>query len=325
MNGNPTVISTFAGTGGSSLGYKLAGFKELLAIDFESHAVECFRANFPEVTCWQRDIKTVTTQEILKQCNISVGELDVFDGSPPCQGFSTAGKRNLNDPRNDLFLSFAELIKGLQPKVFVMENVSGMIKGVYKGKFNEILQVLKLCGYNVKVKLMNAKYYNVPQSRERLIFIGVRKDLNIEPSFPMPNKKLISVKEAWKGLPKQEVPELSPFLKEVVPKMKIGQSANDISGKGGFQTFRISPYKPCPTIIKLIAGIGFGALIHPFENRVLSVLEMKRVCSFPDEWILTGKYAEQKARLGNAVMPNMMRAIAENIKINILEKYYVNE
>jgi site-specific DNA-cytosine methylase len=174
---NPTVISTFCGTGGSSLGYKYAGYKELLAIDWENHAVQCFKANFPEVPCQQKDITKVTSQEIFDFCKITKGELDVFDGSPPCQGFSTAGKRQVSDERNDLFKHYWRLVKEIQPKVFVMENVSGMIKGKMKGKFKEIMSTLKSDNYEVKCKLMNAMYYNVPQSRQRLIFIGVRKDI----------------------------------------------------------------------------------------------------------------------------------------------------
>ena len=173
----PIIISTFAGTGGSSLGYKWAGYKELLAIDFEPHAIECFKLNFPKVPCWQRDIKTVTGKEILDFCRIQKGDLDLLDGSPPCQGFSIAGKRQINDLRNDLFQHYWRLVKDLEPKIFIMENVPGMMKGKMKGLFIEIMKTLKSGNYKVKCKLMNAKYYNVPQSRERLIFIGVRNDI----------------------------------------------------------------------------------------------------------------------------------------------------
>lgn len=173
----PTVISLFCGTGGSSLGYKWAGYKELLAIDFDSHATECFKLNFPEVPCWNRSVFDVLYQEILDFCNIRNGELDVLDGSPPCQGFSTAGKRNVNDSRNDLFKRYVYFIEGLKPKVFIMENVPGMAKGKMKGMFIEIMKTLKETGYIVKCKKMNSMYYGVPQSRERLIFIGVRPDI----------------------------------------------------------------------------------------------------------------------------------------------------
>jgi len=319
INTELTVISTFAGCGGSSLGYKWAGFKELLAIEWEDNAVETFKLNFPEVPIWQRDICTVTGKEILDFCKIKKGELDIFDGSPPCQGFSTAGKRNVNDSRNDLFKEYCRLIKELQPKVFVMENVSGMIKGKMKGMFFEILSELKSCGYDVKCKLMNAMWYEVPQSRERLFFIGIRNDLNIKPSFPLPTKTFISFAKATKGLPKQVVPELSNFLKEIVPKMKQGQNADDISGKGGFQTTRIFPNRPAPTITKIIGGIGFGMNIHPTEDRVLSIDECKRISSFPDNFKLIGKFQEQRARLGNAVMPKMMFHIARHIRQSVFK------
>ena len=178
-----TVISIFAGAGGSSLGYKLAGFKVLLAIDIEENAIQTLKVNF-DFPVWQKDIKEVTAKEILNFCNIKKGELDILDGSPPCQGFSTAGKRQINDSRNNLFQHFIKMINDLQPKVFIMENVKGMMQGKMKGLFNNILIELRKTNYNVKCKLMNAKYYNVPQSRQRLIWIGVRKDLNINPVYP---------------------------------------------------------------------------------------------------------------------------------------------
>jgi DNA (cytosine-5)-methyltransferase 1 len=197
----PSVVSLFAGCGGSSLGYSWAGFKELLAIDFDKNAVEVFKLNFPSVPVWERDIKMVTGKEILEACRLKRGALDVLDGSPPCQGFSTSGRRDINDPRNDLFLEYVRLIDELRPKVFVMENVGGMVKGKMKGRFIEIMKTLKALPYQVKCRLMNAKYYNVPQSRARLIWIGVRNDLGKEPSFPTPQRNVIPVKAALAGLP----------------------------------------------------------------------------------------------------------------------------
>ena len=311
-----TVISTFAGCGGSSLGYKWAGFKELLAIEWEDNAVETFKLNFPEVPIWQKDICSVTGKEILDFCNIKSGELDVLDGSPPCQGFSLAGKRKVTDKRNDLFKEYIRLVNDLQPKVFVMENVSGMIKGKMKGKFIEIMKILKGLNYQVKCKLLNAMWYDVPQSRERLIFIGVRNDLKKQPIFPKPNKSFITFKDAVKKCNGEMPPELSKCFIESVKKMKQGQCAYDVGGRS-FQTVRIFENKVCPTITKIIGGIGFGALIHPNENRVLSISELKAVCSFPDNFKFIGKYQEQKARMCNAVMPKFMQAIAETIKQEI--------
>lgn len=174
-----TVISTFSGCGGSSLGYQLAGGKVLLAVEMDDNAVETYKLNFPNTPVYHGDIHNLTSDEILKRCNLKPGELDILDGSPPCQGFSTAGKREYCDPRNQLYNEYIRLLRGLQPKVFVMENVSGLVKGKMKLIFKDILTELKASGYNVKVRLMNAMYYNVPQSRQRLIFIGVRNDLGI--------------------------------------------------------------------------------------------------------------------------------------------------
>jgi site-specific DNA-cytosine methylase len=180
----PTVISTFAGCGGSSLGYHMAGFRELLAVEWEQNAADTFRLNFPHVPLYHGDIAKLSVDECLRLAGVKPGELTVFDGSPPCQGFSTSGKREIGDARNQLFREYCRLLEGLRPRAFVMENVSGMVKGDFKIVFAEILRTLKRCGYRVKARLLNAMFFGVPQSRERMIFIGVRDDLGVEASHP---------------------------------------------------------------------------------------------------------------------------------------------
>jgi DNA (cytosine-5)-methyltransferase 1 len=177
MPNAPTVISLLAGCGGSSLGYSMAGYRELLAVEWDDHAVETFKANFPDVPVFHGDIAKLSVEEVLRITGLKPGELDVLDGSPPCQGFSTAGKRKMDDGRNQLFREYIRLLRGLQPKVLVMENVSGMVKGKMKLIFVDILKELKSSGYHVSARLMNAMYYGVPQSRQRMIFVGVRKDI----------------------------------------------------------------------------------------------------------------------------------------------------
>lgn len=332
MNGAKqyTVISTFAGCGGSSLGYKWVGYKELLAIDFDKNAHETFKLNF-DYPAWLRDIKTVTASEVLTFCNIKKGELDVLDGSPPCQGFSTAGKRQVTDNRNDLFKEYMKLVKGLDPKVFVMENVTGMIKGKMKGRFKEIINSLKSLNYNVKCKQMNAKYYHVPQSRERIIFIGVRKDLNIEPSYPIPSKKLITVKEALKNIDNKNekiklLPEwLNNAVKEMIPgnfsTTHVEKAFKKYKGTygGSINTKLLSWNRFACTLTK--TEIGSTGIIHPDKKRYLTLMEYKRLTTFPDNF----KFINRETginRIGNSVPPKFMQAIAENIKINILDKYY---
>ena len=173
----PTVIGTFTGCGGSSLGFHLAGFKELLAVEYDDNAVATFKLNFPNVNIFHGDIATLSVEKVLAITNLKQGELDCLQGIPPCQGFSTAGKRRLNDSRNSLFKEYARLLKGLQPKCFVMENVTGIIKGHMKQSYLTIIDTLRKSGYKAKGQVMNAKYYNVPQSRERVIIVGVRNDI----------------------------------------------------------------------------------------------------------------------------------------------------
>ena len=107
----PTVVSLFAGCGGSSLGYSMAGFRELLAVEWDEHAVETFKANFPDVPVWQGDIAELSIEECLRLTGLQPGELDVLDGSPPCQGFSTAGRRKMDDGRNQLFQEYVRLLR----------------------------------------------------------------------------------------------------------------------------------------------------------------------------------------------------------------------
>jgi len=326
MNSSPkfTVISTFAGCGGSSLGYRLAGGKVLLAVEWDDNAVETYRLNFPDTDVYHGDIAKLTVEEMLRRTGLAPGELDILDGSPPCQGFSTAGKRQLDDPRNMLFREYVRLLRGLRPKVFVMENVSGMVKGKMKLLFAEIMRELKASGYRVSARLLNAMYFNVPQSRERIIFIGVREDLGIAPSHPHAQTRPITVREALRGLKDPgiyKVPEgETAVIARLIPPGKNGSYVRKKLGHKtrDFSLIRLRWDKPCNTIPKTIRPNHFSGLLHPDENRFLGVNELKRLASFPDDFKLVGPYEEQWARIGNCVPPNMMRAIAEHIRDHIL-------
>lgn len=313
----PTVISTFAGTGGSSLGYGMAGYRELLAVEWDNHAATSFKANFPEVPLFHGDIAALSVEKALELAGIQPGELDVFDGSPPCQGFSTAGKRLLDDPRNQLFREYVRLLNGLQPRVFVMENVSGMVKGKMKLIFADILRTLKGCGYRVRARLLNAKWFTVPQSRERMIFIGVREDLGIEPSHPAPCGIPYTVRDAWKGLVDGERKQVSSTYLAVAERTKPGRNCSEHHPQGhGFNIARLSYNLPSRTILKSLAGRSL--LLHPERNESISVAEAKRLGSFPDEFVLTGNIAQQWARIGNSVPPLFMREVARHIKEHLL-------
>ena len=312
------VISTFSGCGGSSLGYKLAGGKVLLAVEMDNNAVETYKLNFKDTPVYHGDIHDLSVDEVLSTCNLKEGELDIFDGSPPCQGFSTAGKRDFCDPRNQLYNEYIRLLRGLQPKVFVMENVSGMVKGKMKLIFKDILTELKASGYQVSARLMNTMYYNVPQSRKRMIFIGVRNDLNITPSHPKPQTQPISVKEALKDVKVGEVKYLEGPKALLIDKVKPGENMSKYTHNKYFNTYRVDPNKPLITISKTF-GLSWGSFFaHWDSNRSLSIEELQRLGSFPDNFKFIGKFEDKWARIGNSVPPNFMKAISEHVYNNIL-------
>ena len=322
-----TVISTFAGCGGSSLGYKWAGFKELLAIDFDKNACDTFRLNF-DCEIWERDIKTVTGKEILDFCKIQKGELDILDGSPPCQGFSiTNKKREITDNRNDLFLEFVRLINELQPKIFVMENVPGMIRGEMRGKFIEIMATLKKLNYNVKCKMLNAMWYEVPQSRNRLFFIGIRKDLGMIPIYPKPFDRIITASQAINSIIDiGHIEYPTEIIMNLYDKIKRGKSLCDyfktINKKQSyFNVKKIHPNKPINTITKTFSN-SISGLLHWKEKRFLTINELKACSTYPESFKFIGKFKQQWARIGNSVMPKQLYHIAKILREEILDKYY---
>ena len=303
----PTLISTFAGAGGSSLGYSMAGYRELLAVEWNNNAVETFRLNFPDIPVYHGDIAKLSVEECLRLAGIKPRELDVLDGSPPCQGFSTAGKRIFDDPRNQLFREYIRLLRGLQPKVFVMENVSGMVKGKMKLVFVEIMRELKASGYKVSARLLNTMYFNVPQSRERMIFIGIREDLEIEPSHPRAEVKPIQLGQTgftadWIGIKEARLNSRISIDYHVGRKRRFSQ--------------KDTPYA-------LTKDGAFGCrrsdvVCKDNAERTPKIQELSRIAAYPDAYRFFGDYEHQWECIGNSVPPLFMRSIALHIRKNIL-------
>ena len=360
------VASTFSGCGGSSLGYKMAGFKVVWANEFVPAAQEVYRANHPMTFLDTRDIRTVNASEILDQIGMKPYELDLFDGSPPCASFSTAGKRaagwgkvrkysDTTQRTDDLFFEYVRLAKGIQPKVFVAENVSGLVKGTAKGYFLEILAAMKASGYRVTCRVLDAQWLGVPQQRQRTIFVGVREDLNLEPVHPSPLPYCYSVRDAlpWMravnigGKPNNwkmsdiACPTISASGATVSPTAYLSggnyvESETDISKyctgkewsilKQGeqsqkyFSLQKAHTEKPSPAILACHGSPGIASVTHPTERRKFSIAELRRICAFPDDFILRGSYAQQWERLGRAVPPVMMQHIASTIRDQILKR-----
>lgn len=340
------VVSTFSGGGGSCLGYEMAGYHVRWANEFIPEAQATYKINHPDTFLNTKDIRQIKPEDIVNESGIKHGEIDLFDGSPPCASFSTAGAREkhwgkvkqYSDTKqrvDDLFFEYIRLIKGLRPKTFVAENVSGLVKGTAKGYFKEIIQALKDCGYYVKASLLNAKYLGVPQARERIIFIGVRNDVvekyGVCPEYPKPEKNIVTLQEALKGVnsnPK-EVEELRAIIKrykiyEIIKKLpknppKILQASKLMNGSY-FNLSRQSLYQPCSTVCQMHGEGGVAGIIHPTDDRKFTIQELKRIMSVPDDFILTGTFAQQWERLGRMVPPIMMMKIAKTIQKEVLEK-----
>lgn len=319
----PTVVSLFAGCGGSSLGYRMAGFKVRLAVEWDEHAAQTYAANNPGTPLHVGDIGKLSTEDALRLADLQPGELDILDGSPPCQGFSTAGQRMVDDPRNQLFREYIRLLEAFRPRVLVMENVSGMVKGKMKLTFVEILGELKARGYAVAVRLMDTRWFGVPQARQRVIFVGVRNDIALDPVHPVPfQARPWTCREASVGVAHEEMPRLSDCYGKMWSRIPPGKNASHLVGKG-FNAQKVHPDKPCNTIPKIgtnQSGIptGFGTMMHWAHPRGISIPEAKRFQSFPDQFILEGTHEQRWARIGNSVPPLFMRAVASAIRDGIL-------
>lgn len=350
-----SVASTFSGCGGSSLGYKMAGFDVRWASEFIPAAQETYRANHPGTTLDTRDVRAVKAEEVLAALGMRAGELDLFDGSPPCASFSTAGIREAGWGRekkysdskqrtDDLFFEYARLISGIQPKVFVAENVAGLTVGVAKGMLGDgqidafetqedtILHTLMDCGYRVGFHVLNASDLGVPQHRRRVIFVGVRKDLaaslNLEPRWPRALPHVYTVRDACPWIEFEGVSDrrfVNPFPVEPetdISRYAVGKEWDNLKpgeqSEKYFSEVKVHPDEPCPTICASHGSASIASVVHPFEKRKFSIAELRRICGFPDDFKLTGSYQQQWERLGRAVPPVMMAAIAATVRDEIL-------
>lgn len=396
------AVSTFSGCGGSCLGLRLAGFDVLWASEFVEAARETYSRNH-RTPVDPRDIREVSAEDILSATGLKVGELDLLEGSPPCAAFSLAGKRekkwgevskysDTEQRSDDLFLEYARLVEGLQPKVFAAENVRGLTVGKAKGFFIEIMERLERAGYVVEAQVLDAQWLGVPQRRQRVIIQGVRNDLGLRPAFPKPLPYRYSLREvlnisirfprdASSGLTEcrtrtdddlpaptvsaagmsmfgpDQVEVLDPItavraggkvveLDEPAPTVlthgrratqselvavtdisnyAIGREAKNLEPGEQSDRYinlvRAHPDEPCPTVTQLGgANPGVASVIHPDGTRKFTISELKRICSFPDDFELTGTYAQQWERLGRAVPPLMMRAVAGAIRDDVLRR-----
>ena len=334
-----SVISTFSGCGGSCLGLEMAGYDIRAASEFIAAARETYTANHTQVPIDANDIREISGAHLMELAQVNKYELDLFEGSPPCSPFSTAGKRHkgwgsVNDysdaqqRSDDLFFEYARLIDDIKPKVFIAENVKGLVTGSAKGYFKLILTRLRDIGYKVEARLLDASLLGVPQKRQRVIFIGTRNDLGISPVFPKPFNYTYTMYDA---LGKQlcvpdDAGDLDPETGRnlSMSQYKTGEAYASLPVGGHhhkyFQLSRPDPNKPSPTILASIGSLGARNPVHPFAFRYFNLRELRRLCSFPDDFQLFGSFGQRAERLGRAVPPLMMKAVGDTIRDEILNK-----
>lgn len=451
----PTVVSLFSGAGGSVAGYALAGYREVMAVEWDSTAAKTLARNFAHIRVYCGDIARLSDTACLEMAGLKPGELALLDASPPCfpagtrvitrdgpmdietvkvgdlvlthagayrpvteiyrrayageltiiepslgrsvsstpnhpflvnckagtaldihnkgtewvvarelkvddllfvpahpggqsswisirrvdstspincqvynlevqgdhsytansyavhncQGFSSAGKGRFSDGRNSLFNEYIRLLKALKPKCFIAENVFGMVMGNKSLLFARYLSEMRQAGYDVIVRLMDSQYFQVPQARKRLIFIGTRHDLGVPPSHPRPASRPITVASALDGVKAKSFRRITGKSLAHWSRIKPGESMGNFKSRK-----KINPSRPCNT---QCAG---SAHYHWDEAREMSLEEQAILQSFPQQFEFVGSHSAIQRQIGNSVPPLMMYHIARNVRKEILDK-----
>ena len=344
MKNKLNAIDLFCGCGGLSYGFEKAGYKILLGIDNDSKALETFELNHYGAKSICGDITEVTYEEDIKPL-IGDQKIDVIIGGPPCQGMSLSGPRKFDDPRNKLYLSYIRLVKEIQPKAFVIENVPGLV-GLFGGQIKDsIIEKFTEMGYQIQYKILCAADYGVPQNRKRVVFVGIKKG---EFVYPEIHENKVSCSMALSDLPTLEdelgeevldylmqpqneyqkimrknsevvknhiAANHSDRVKKIISLVPDGGNYKDLpdeyinSRNFHVAWTRFASDKPAPTI-----DTGHRHHFHYKYNRVPTVRECARLQSFPDDFIFLGNKTQQFRQVGNAVPPLMAQCIAEQLK-----------
>ena len=332
-----SVLELFAGAGGLAVGLEKAGLKCIALNEIDKWACQTLRKNRPQWRVLEGDVKTFEFSEYHNK-------VDVVTGGFPCQAFSYAGKKlGLADARGTLFYEFARVVKEVNPPICIGENVRGLLSHENGKTLQGMISILNEIGYNVvPVQVLKAVNYRVPQKRERLILVGIRKDIELQYEYPKPYKKVYNLRDALKkgelfdsivpkslgaNYPKSkiEVLDLVPqkgYWRDLplrIQKKFMGGSFYLSGGKTGIAR-RIGWDEPCLTLTCSPAQKQTERC-HPDETRPFTVREYARIQTFPDDWKFEGSIAQQYKQIGNAVPVNLGKEVGYSI-IKFLNNYY---
>lgn len=324
-------IELFAGAGGLALGIEKAGFDTVALIEYNKPACDTLLKNRPQWNVICDDIANISCLDLEERFHIKKKELDLLSGGAPCQAFSYAGKRlGLEDTRGTLFYHYASFLQKLQPKMFLFENVRGLLTHDSGKTYMSILSVFEEAGYTTQYKVLNAWDYGVAQKRERLITIGIRNDLidTIHFEYPQPHKYKPVLRDVLQDVPpslgtrysqkKEEIYKLVPaggYWRDIDPVIakEYMMSCWDMGGGRTGILRKLSMDEPSLTVLTSPSQKQTDRC-HPIEPRPFTIRENARCQSFPDEWEFCGTVGEQYKQVGNAVPVNLSYEIALKIK-----------
>ena len=329
------IIDLFCGCGGLSKGFEMAGFNTVLAIDFWKDAVETFNNNHKNKVAICDDVSKISN-EFLDDFT-KKNKITGIVGGPPCQGYSTVGKRDINDDRNYLYLQYCRIVEKVKPEFFVLENVKGLLT-LNNGKFKEdIVERFTKLGYIVDYKILNSADYGVPQNRNRVFFVGIK---NKKFKFPKEKSKKVTTYEAISDLTSYE----DKYTTSAQTSYQKNMRGNNKQLKNN--EFTVHTEKTIDVISKIPDGgkitdlpkefweirkynkafqrmnsklqsntidTGHRNYFHYSENRIPTVRESARIQSFPDNFIFYGSRTSQYKQVGNAVPPLLANVIAIEI------------
>ena len=321
----PTVISTFSGPGGSSLGYERADCDVRVALDcapgkFSNHIPETYRRNHPDTTFVEQDARETTADELLEAAGVERGELDIIDGSPPCSPFSSANTQKAwgDHESGTLFDRYTYFVEEMQPRAFVAENVPDLAQGKTKGYYKRLCQNLRAAGYNLQVQNIDAAYLGAAHHRRRLMFIGVREDIGSPPQIE-PTQRPTTVRNAWEGL-ERDPADVEREKKRMERSTNYGLMASlspgnrlcDETDSNNFDDRRLSYRSPSPT------PTSQSNLIHPSEDRYITLGELKRLMGVRDGYELPSTYSSAWECCIRCLPPVLLETIANELQDTVL-------
>lgn len=341
MSGNLTLsaVDLFSGAGGMSLGFTMAGFNILYALDNDPACIQTYNNNLGSHG-HVGDIYEINKSVIEDTINRKIDEVDVIFGGPPCQGFSVQRRGEDNDPRNQLVMEYIRVVLEVQPRFFVMENVAGLLSTRGKPVLKQLQEQCERAGYVIHMQKLNAYDYGVPQGRKRVFIVGERAEgLSTKFTFPVPTRPLVdspaTVREAIYDLmltneelvPNHKADRLSPINLERIRSITEGQGRDSLPEhlqlechKNNSTHRHLDVYgrmawdKPSPTITARFDSFSRGRFGHPEMDRTVTLREGARLQTFPDDYVFFGSKVQVAKQIGNAVPPMLAKAIANRIK-----------